>query len=90
MAVSLHPSTQEIVSNSRLLVVGAGGIGCELIKNLVLTGFNNLVIVGDKTIIHYCTLTSRDLFCRLTWTQLMLATSIGNFCFKNVMLVVLK
>ena len=31
-----------------MLVVGAGGIGCELIKNLVLTGFKDLVIVsGD-------------------------------------------
>ena len=34
------------VSTCKVLVVGAGGIGCELIKNLVLTGFNNLVIVS--------------------------------------------
>ena len=28
-----------------LLVVGAGGIGCELLKCLILQGFNNLEIV---------------------------------------------
>ena len=47
MAVSVQPSAlRESVASSRLLVVGAGGIGCELIKNLVLTGFKNLVIVS--------------------------------------------
>lgn len=33
------------VATARILVVGAGGIGCELIKNLVLTGFSRLVVV---------------------------------------------
>ena len=33
------------IKNSKILVVGAGGIGCELIKNLVLTGFENIEIV---------------------------------------------
>ncbi|GAA6042460.1 hypothetical protein JCM8097_008469 [Rhodosporidiobolus ruineniae] len=27
------------VANAKLLIVGAGGIGCELIKNLVMTGY---------------------------------------------------
>lgn len=32
------PTLQQSISEARLLVVGAGGIGCELLKNIVLTG----------------------------------------------------
>ena len=31
-------------------MVGAGGIGCELLKNLVLTGFGEIHIVDLDTI----------------------------------------
>ncbi|XP_011402782.1 PREDICTED: SUMO-activating enzyme subunit 2-like [Amphimedon queenslandica] len=50
MADCLNESLRNTVSTSKVLVVGAGGIGCELIKNLVLTGFKNLVIVDLDTI----------------------------------------
>lgn len=30
---------------SKVLVVGAGGIGCELLKNLVMMGFEDIEIV---------------------------------------------
>ena len=32
------------VQAAKVLVVGAGGIGCELLKNLVLTGFKDLEV----------------------------------------------
>ena len=35
----------QTVRSSKVLVVGAGGIGCELLKNLVLSGFEDLEIV---------------------------------------------
>jgi ubiquitin-like 1-activating enzyme E1 B len=37
------------LADKKLLVVGAGGIGCELLKNLVMTGFKDISIVDlDK------------------------------------------
>lgn len=33
------------VRESRILIVGAGGIGCELLKNLVFTGVGHIDIV---------------------------------------------
>lgn len=35
---------------ARILMVGAGGIGCELLKDLVLTGFGEIHIVDLDTI----------------------------------------
>ncbi|EAT34684.1 AAEL013106-PA [Aedes aegypti] len=39
-----EPELQEKISNSKILVVGAGGIGCEILKNLVLSGFQDIEI----------------------------------------------
>jgi ubiquitin-like 1-activating enzyme E1 B len=33
------------MNTCKILVVGAGGIGCELLKNLVLSGYVNVEIV---------------------------------------------
>lgn len=46
----LGKSRYELIRNAKLLVVGAGGIGCELLKNLVLTGFEDIEVVDLDTI----------------------------------------
>ncbi|TDL19017.1 hypothetical protein BD410DRAFT_774396 [Rickenella mellea] len=38
------------VRNVKLLLVGAGGIGCELLKNIVLTGFGDITLLDLDTI----------------------------------------
>jgi len=43
-------SLQKAITDSKILVVGAGGIGCELLKNIVLTGFKNIEVIDLDTI----------------------------------------
>lgn len=37
----------DLILSSKLLVVGAGGIGCEILKNLVMCGFKDIEIVSE-------------------------------------------
>ncbi|BFF99599.1 SUMO-activating enzyme subunit 2 [Drosophila madeirensis] len=46
----LPGTLQELVKKSKVLVVGAGGIGCEVLKNLVLSGFHDIEIIDLDTI----------------------------------------
>jgi ubiquitin-like 1-activating enzyme E1 B len=44
------PHSWLTISQSNVLLVGAGGIGCELLKNLVLTSFGSISIIDLDTI----------------------------------------
>ncbi|KAF1814351.1 ThiF family protein [Eremomyces bilateralis CBS 781.70] len=47
---ALGNGLHDLVEQTRVLMVGAGGIGCELLKNLTLTGFGEIEIVDLDTI----------------------------------------
>ncbi|XP_064393621.1 SUMO-activating enzyme subunit 2-like [Halichondria panicea] len=46
----LQETQSNTVQGSHVMVVGTGGIGCELLKNLVLTGFQNISAIDLDTI----------------------------------------
>ncbi|KAG2142954.1 hypothetical protein DEU56DRAFT_979414 [Suillus clintonianus] len=46
----LGPELCERLSETKVLLVGAGGIGCELLKNIVLTGFGHITLLDLDTI----------------------------------------
>uniref|UniRef100_A0A131Y271 SUMO-activating enzyme subunit n=1 Tax=Ixodes ricinus TaxID=34613 RepID=A0A131Y271_IXORI len=41
---------ERAAKDAKILVVGAGGIGCELLKNLVLSGFSEIEVIDLDTI----------------------------------------
>ncbi|KAG6613516.1 Ubiquitin-activating enzyme (E1) [Phytophthora cinnamomi] len=50
LATVLGESLRDKVQSAKILVVGAGGIGCELLKNLVLSGFEDIHLIDLDTI----------------------------------------
>lgn len=49
LRAALGPGELERIRHARILVVGAGGIGCELLKDLVLVGVGHVDIVRRTT-----------------------------------------
>ncbi|XP_032663143.1 SUMO-activating enzyme subunit 2 [Odontomachus brunneus] len=45
-----HKELRDAILRSKVLIVGAGGIGCEILKNLVMSGFADIEIIDLDTI----------------------------------------
>ena len=58
---NLEGWSQKIIKNSRILIVGVGGLGCEIAKNLAMIGIGHLDLV-DLDIIEHSNLSRQVLY----------------------------
>ena len=47
---TLGEKMMDKITSCKILLVGAGGIGCELLKNLALAGFTHVEVIDLDTI----------------------------------------
>ena len=48
--MAFDPETARRIKTAKVFMVGAGGIGCELLKDLLLTGFRDIQLVRENSL----------------------------------------